>query len=66
LKAFEGCGEAFLEKFPTRVSFVPPTNQNLKYGINSKLQGVSDPIVDLEAPCTYTGILLKYTKIIQA
>ena len=32
LKAFEGCGEAFLEKFPTRVSpRISPLNCNLKF-----------------------------------
>jgi len=38
LKAFEGCGEAFLEKFPTRVSpRIPlPINCNLKEKNNDK------------------------------
>ena len=43
LKAFEGCGEAFLEKFPTRVSpRISPLNRNLSAS-NIKGRGDASP-----------------------
>jgi len=37
LKAFEGCGEAFLEKFPTRVSPRFPPTDKLQFNLGKKV-----------------------------